>query len=272
VKALSIAHWREYAIEALLIGLFMVSASTFGVLLEHLGSPIRMQISDPFVRRALMGAAMGMTLIALVYSPLGGRSGAHMSPAVTLTFYRLGKVAGADAIAYVIAQFAGAVAGLQLAVLLLGTPLASPSVHYVATVPGPWGNAAAVVAEIVIGALQMTVVLTLSNHPAWSRWTGVAAGVCVALYIAFESPISGMSLNPARSLASAIPAHETGSLWIYFTAPVAGMLIAAESYVRRAGAARVFCAKLHHPDDVPCPFHCRHGELQSRSPHVEHAF
>src|SRR5690242_13308176 len=87
-------HWREALMEALGLCLFMVSAGVFGTLLEYPGSPIHRAISDPFARRALMGLAMGLTAIGLVYSPWGRRSGAHLNPAFTWTFFRLGRVRG----------------------------------------------------------------------------------------------------------------------------------------------------------------------------------
>jgi aquaporin Z len=87
------------------------------------------------------------------------------------------------------------------------------------------------------------------------EWTGVCAGVLVAVYIALEAPISGMSMNPARSLASALPAGELGPLWIYLVAPPLGMLAAAVPMRRRAARA---CAKLRHAPDVPCIF-CGQG-------------
>src|SRR5438034_6916230 len=81
-------HWPEYFCEAAELGLFMVSASLFTMLLWHPSSPVLNLIPDPFVRRMLTGIAMGGTAIALVFSPLGKRSGAHFNPAVTLTFWR----------------------------------------------------------------------------------------------------------------------------------------------------------------------------------------
>src|SRR5262249_46732745 len=75
----------EYAIEALLLGLFMVSAGVVTTALEAPGSPLVAALPDAFARRALVGLGMGLTSVALVYSPLGGRSGAHMNPAVTLS-------------------------------------------------------------------------------------------------------------------------------------------------------------------------------------------
>ena len=100
-------HWPEYLMEAALLGGFMLSACMFATLLEHPRSRGRRAISSAFVRRALMGAAMGLTAVALIYSPWGQQSGAHMNPATTLTFFRLGKTAGWDAAFYIAAQFVG---------------------------------------------------------------------------------------------------------------------------------------------------------------------
>jgi aquaporin Z len=246
-------HWVEYGIEAALLGLFMVSASCFAVLLEHPASPVRAVVADAWVRRALMGLAMGGTAIAMIYSPWGQRSGAHFNPAVTLTFFRLGKIAPVDAAAYVVAQFAGGVLGIGLASVALGALVADPSVHFVATLPGARGVVVAFIAEVVITALLMTVVLTVSNRPRIARYTGLCAGACVALFITFEAPLSGMSMNPARTLASALAAQDWRALWIYFVAPPLGMGLAASLYTRRA-AARVACAKLHHDNPRRCIF------------------
>src|SRR5678815_2582646 len=85
-------HWPEYAIEGSGIGLFMISACSFGVLLFHPDSQVVRVIQNPVLLRVLMGLAMGTTAVALIYSPLGKRSGAHMNPSTTLTFLRLGKI------------------------------------------------------------------------------------------------------------------------------------------------------------------------------------
>jgi aquaporin Z len=78
----------------------------------------------------------------------------------------------------------------------------------------------------------------------------------VATYIAVEAPLSGMSMNPARSFASALPAHLWTDFLVYFTAPLLGMLFAAECYVRFPGTRRVLCAKLHHHNNARCIFRC----------------
>jgi aquaporin Z len=254
-------HWPEYLAEAVGLGLFMVAASGFASLIEHPASPLRRAVDEPLARRALMGLAMGATAMALIYSPLGARSGAHLNPATTLAFWRLGKLHRGDAAGYMAAQVAGALAGMLLAVVLFSRYLGAPEVRYVATVPGPWGAAAAFAAEVAIAFVLLTVVLHVSNHPERSRYTGVAAGALVALYITFETPVSGMSLNPARSLAPALLADELSSYWIYLIAPPAGMLAAAFVYVHTRGPGAVYCAKLHHSRRARCIFNCRFDHI-----------
>jgi aquaporin Z len=78
----------------------------------------------------------------------------------------------------------------------------------------------------------------------------------IAAYYTFEWPVSGMSMNPARTLASAAGARSFESLWIYFTAPLLGMMLAAEIHLRLRGGALVRCAKLHHQNDQRCIFRC----------------
>lgn len=246
-------HWPEYGMEAAALGLFMVSACLFGILLEHPESPVRQAISSDFLRRVLMGLAMGSTAVAIIYSPWGKQSGAHMNPAVSLTFLRLGKIPGWDALFYIAAQFVGGVLGVLLVSLPLMQVLAHPKVNYVATVPGE-SVAAAFAAEILITFILMSVVLYASNHERFSRFTGLFAGTLVASYITFEAPISGMSMNPARTFGSAFSARVFDGLWIYFTAPVAGMLLAAELYLWRRGRGAVGCCKLQHNTIRRCIF------------------
>jgi len=249
-------HWPEYLMEAAELGIFMVSACAFGVLLEHPGSPANQALPDPSLRRVLMGMAMGLTAAGIVYSPFGKRSGAHFNPSVTLTFWRLGKVAGADAVFYVVAQFIGAVAGVMLATTILQNAPAHPSVNYVTTLPGERGVAVAFIAEAVITFILMTVVLNVSNRMNIARYTGLFAGALVATYISVEAPFSGMSMNPARTFGSACIGRIWNSLWVYFTAPPLGMLLAAEVYLRLKGAGNVLCAKLHHHNHKRCIFKC----------------
>jgi aquaporin Z len=251
-------HWPEYLMEAAELGLFMISACLFGVLLEHPTSPLRQMILNDDVRRLMMGIAMGLTAVGIIYSPLGKRSGGHFNPAVTLTFYRLGKIDRHDAAFYAVAQFAGAVAGVLLAATVVQT-VADPEVNYVATVPGPAGVAVAFGAEALISFVLMATILTVSNSARIAHLTPVFAGFLVATCITLEGPISGMSMNPARTFGSALPANVWTALWIYFIAPPLGMLLAAELFTRRKGVHAALCAKLHHNNHYRCIFRCNYG-------------
>lgn len=247
-------HWREYLMEVAGLGLFMVSAASMTSLLEHPASPARALLPDPTMRRAAMGVAMGLTAAALIYSPWGRRSGAHNNPAVTLTFFRLGKISGRDALGYVAAQFIGGAVGIAIASLALRPWIGHPAVNYVATVPGPSGSAAAFAAEVLISFLMMLAVLTTSNTRV-ARYTGVVAAVLIACFITVEAPVSGMSMNPARTLGPDLVGDIFHGVWIYFLAPPLGMLAAAELVGRTRHRPSIRCAKLYH-DSGHCIFGC----------------
>ena len=242
--------------EAAELGLFMFSACAFTVLLFHPSSPIAQTIHDGVLRRLLMGTAMGATAIAIIFSPLGQRSGAHFNPSVTWTFFRLGKIEASDAAFYTLFQFAGGIAGVMLASLAFRNLMAHQSVNYAVTLPGAHGPLVALFAEIVISFILMSVVLTVSNTKRLARWTGMFAGALVATYITIESPISGTSMNPARTFGSAVGAQVWMFLWIYFVAPPVGMLLAAEVHQRLKPGRAVACAKLHHHNNHRCIFRC----------------
>ncbi len=250
------SHWPEYLIEAAGLGVFMISACIFTVLLYHPSSGTGQIVANDTARRVLMGLAMGSTAVAIIFSPLGKRSGAHINPAVTLTYFRLGKIGACDAAFYTLFQFIGGITGVLVASLVFGNLVAHQSVNYAATVPGPNGPLPAFLAELLISFILMFVILTVSNTVRLGRWTGLFAGALIAVYIAVESPISGMSMNPARTLGSAASAQLWTALWIYFTAPPIGMLLAAETYKRLKSDRGVVCAKLHHYNGTRCIFRC----------------
>jgi len=111
--------------------------------------------------------------------------------------------------------------------------------------------AVAFASELGISGALMLMVLTLGRSARLARYTGLFVGLLLFLYITFEAPLSGMSMNPARTLASALPVRAWTGLWVYFTAPVAGMLLAAEVHLR-LGRPGPGCAKLVHRH--PCIF------------------
>jgi aquaporin Z len=261
-------HWPEYFIEAACLGVFMISAGLFTALLEYPNSPFRHAISNDSVRLALNGLAMGLTAIGIIYSPWGARSGAHMNPAVTWTFFRLGKVKSWDALFYPIFQTLGGIAGVLLVKFTLGHVFTEAPVSYVITVPGKAGVAAALLAEMAIACGMMLMVLFMTNTPKLARFTGLFGGTLVFLYITFEARLSGMSINPARTVASALPSGVWTAAWIYFVAPIGGMLLAVELYQALRKGARVACAKWNHDMRHRCIF-CGHTGVQRQERSVE---
>jgi aquaporin Z len=237
----------------------MVSACVFSVVLFHpksIAADWNLQL-----RFVLIGLAMGLTAIAIFLSPFGKLSGAHINPAVTLTFWRLGKIKTPDAIFYALFQFIGASLGVWLSWLIFGDWLANEGVNFAVTVPNNSGWTVSFLAEFIISFGMMTMVLIVSNHARFSRFTPYFAGFLVATYISLEAPVSGMSMNPARTFGSAIVADVWKDWWIYFVAPPLAMLLAAEIYVRVKGLKNVFCAKFYHYGAARCIFNCRFDEL-----------
>jgi aquaporin Z len=257
-------HLPEYFIEAALLGLFMVAAGTFTVLFEYPHSPLHRAIANSDLRRFLIGIVMGTTAISLIYSPWGQRSGAHMNPAVTLTFYRLGKVKFQDALFYILFQCLGGLAGVYVVALMFDRAFTQPPISYIVTVPGALGWSGALVGEAAIAFIMMMMVLLTSNHPRLNRYTGLFSGCLVMLYVTFEAPLSGFGMNPARSFASALLANIWTAFWLYPIVPPIGMLSAAGLYTYLFGHRAVKCAKLQHDRHSHCIFRCsyeRDGQL-----------
>ncbi len=258
-------HWDHYAIEAAGTAMLLFTAGIGTVALQYHLSPLRQTVPVAIERRFLMGVLMGSAIAVLVYSRFGARSGAHFNPAVTFSFFRLGKIPGHDALAYIIAQFLGALAGVAVVAAFLRPVLGDSDVRWYATTPGSYGPIAAFAAEFAISFVLFSTVLLVSNSPRFSKYTGLAVGTLVLGYITFEAPLSGMSMNPARSAATAAAGSIYESLWIYFLAPLAGMLTASEAYLRLPGRRVVHCAKINHdsPDAFPCIFYCDYAQLRN---------
>jgi aquaporin Z len=247
-------NWKVYAMEAVCLGLFMLSASFFAIILEFPGSIVHKAIPDDFTRLCIMGVAMGTTATLLIYSPMGRLSGAHMNPAVSFVFFRLGKMKGTDALYYCVFQTVGGIFAVSMIASVFSDMFADDHVNYVVTSPGKYGVLLAFIFEVLMSFAMMTMVLTTSNHPRVSPYTGIIAGIFVACFVILSAPVSGFSINPARTIASAIPAMQFRSFWIYMTAPLIGMFSAAELY--KAFDGKTVCAKIDHKDSYLCIFNC----------------
>ena len=241
--------------EAAEVGLYLFLTCVFASLLLYPASPVRHFIGSTLELRALMGLAVGGTVVAIVMSPWGKQSGGHFNPALTLAFYRLGKMRLPDALIYVVAQFSGAIGGVCVARYLL--PVGRPAIRYAITAPGVRGNAVAFISELAMSFVLMSTILVSSNRESLTHYTPYLVGLLYAIFITLEAPLSGMSMNPARSFGPALHVSYWHAIWLYFSAPTLGMLIAGEVFLRARGGVYPFCAKLHHANNKRCIF--RHG-------------
>jgi len=229
LKASFKKNWRYYLQEALGLAIFMFSACFFSGLFFGKNGFLVSGLTAAF-RQSLLGLLMGLTALYIFYSPLTSPSGSHINPAVTLAFFRLGKIGRWDALFYMIFQFAGGTLAVYMMAVWMGDNLTAAPLHYVVTVPGKYGRPAAAVAELIIAFVMMGMVLFTTDSPVLKKYTRIFAGVLVCINVIVVGPVSGFGMNPARSFASALPAHIWTAFWIYLCMPLTGMLGAAELY------------------------------------------
>jgi aquaporin NIP len=172
-----------------------------------------------------IAVAFGLAIMVMIYAT-GHVSGAHVNPAVTLAFVASRHFPAREVFAYVPAQLAGAIVGAAvLRATWSGTPAALG-----ATVPTV-GPAAAFAYELVLTAFLMFVIMAVATDTrAVGAAAAIAIGGTVALDAVFAGPVTGASMNPARSLGPALVADEWTDLWIYLTAPFVGALVGAVAY------------------------------------------
>jgi aquaporin Z len=259
-------HLPEYLSEFLGTAIMMTVGIGAIALMWGNGSPMRAVEMPVGLRRLLTGIlfAGGGTLVVL--SPLGQCSGGHLNPAVTWAFWWKGKVKPADAILYSVAQCLGALAGVGVFALIGGT--FAKSVQLGLTVPGEgYSPVVAFVAEALITFLLMFLILYCVGNSRIAARTPYFAGALVALLVFLEAPISGTSLNPARSFAPAFWTQLFQFQWIYWIAPVLGALAAVPSVgflfpEKDEGG----CVKLFHTEHYRCIFpNCGYTRVASGS-------
>ena len=246
-------HFPEYFCEFIGTAIMMTIGIGAVALMWGQGSPMPEMIPSTRLRLFVTGFlfAGGATLV--VYSRLGQRSGAHVNPAVTLAFWRLGKIESRDAVAYVVAQFLGAIVGV-LPVAWVASE-AARSIKMGATFPGEGIRPiVAFGAEMAMTFALVLLIFVCVNRPRIAPRTGLYAGSLVMLLVGLEAPISGTSLNPARSLGPAFLGATFEHQWIYLLAPPLGALLAVEVFRRIVTGRQPLCGKLYHTERYPCIF------------------
>lgn len=269
-------HWPEYGAE-LLGTAFLVFAGLSAVVLDFgAGSPIAPLIPSHSLRLLLTGLLFAGSGSLVAISPLGKLSGAHINPAVSLAFWLHGKLPTLDLVGYVLGQLAGGALGAALLAAVWGARAAS--VRDGMTLPGPtyplW---VAFVAEVALTGLLVLAIFLFVSDSRLMRWTPLMTWLLVATMVWQEAPISGTSLNPARSLGPALVAAYWAHQWLYVVAPPLGAALAVGAFrligVARADGRDVLTGKLFHTahyrsvfTHVRAPALPHNGRLRSRTP------
>lgn len=191
---------------------------TFALVLAGTGAIVVNEVSGGAITHVGIALTFGLIVVAMAYA-IGPVSGAHMNPAVTLALTAHGSFPVKSLGFHITAQVLGACAasGLLLAMFPASSDLG-------ATIPRAGFVTASFILEFITTMLLVIVILGVSSSSA-HMLTGLAAGATVGLEALFAGPISGASMNPARSLAPALISGHTEYLWIYLTSPWAGALV-----------------------------------------------
>jgi len=252
-----ISHWREYFSE--FIGTALLLFIGIGAITLNLSSHsfVPHLIPNQNIRLLMTGLmfAGGATLV--VYSPLGQRSGGHINPVVTLSYWILNKIKAKDALVYFGMQFSGAVLGAFFAALLFGE--AAQSVRLGMTLPGEGvGIFHVFICEVIIAALLIATIFFFTSFKHLAPFTGGAVGLLVAAEVFFTAPISGTGLNPARSFGPAFVLQNFQHYWIYLFAPILASLLISVLYKQLI--YKPICGKLYHTFGKGCIFNCGYGK------------
>lgn len=221
----------RYLMEALGLGIFMISIAVFGTLLLSPGLPFIHLVPSLTARIFLLSIFMAATAFFITTSPLTSPSGAHINPAVTISFLRLRRISTKDAFFYMLFQLVGATVSVYLMAGLLKNKFTKPPISYAVTLPGKWGMATAFFTELIISAGLMLLILFGNDNSKLKEKLPFYIALLICFYVNTTVQISGFSMNPARSFASAFPSAIWEYYWIYLSAPVAGMLLATEYYI-----------------------------------------
>jgi len=193
---------------------------TYGLVFCGTGAIIINDITGGAVTHAGIAATFGLIVMAMIYA-FGDISGAHINPAVTLAFWFARRFPGDEVLPYIISQVLGAISASIVVYLLF---FEHPTLG--ATVP----SGTSVQSFVLETLLAFILMLTIINVATGSKEKGIIAGMAIGSVVAFEAlfagPISGASMNPARSIGPALVSGNLGGLWIYIIAPILGAFFA----------------------------------------------
>jgi aquaporin Z len=241
-KQISPIPWQTFLSELVGTGLLVLVGLTIVIFMFGTGSPGVRMIPSEGLRRLITGFLFGTTGALIALSPVGKESGAHINPVVTFGFWMMRKLETRAAFGYVLAQLVGATIG-SLPLLLWGSM--GRSVAFGATLPGEGYTPEAVLMGEVITTFGLIAGLCIFlGFRSLRPFTPALFPFLYAFMVYVESPVSGTSTNPARSLGPAVISGQWQGWWIYWVGPLIGVLIgiAAFSFL----AKRIEVAKLYH--------------------------
>ena len=193
---------------------------TFALVFCGPGAVIMNDNSGGVITHVGIAITFGLIVMAMIYA-IGEQSGAHINPAVTLAFWASGSFKRKDVIPYISAQLLGALFASALLYFLF--PYHSSQG---ATIPLN-SSGQAFVLEVILSFILMFVIIKVSTgSKEVGTMAGIAIGGVVGLEAMFAGPITGASMNPARSIAPALFSGDIQHLWLYISAPIIGMLLA----------------------------------------------
>jgi aquaporin Z len=192
-------------------------------------------IPDQGLRRAITGFLFGTTGCLITLSPVGKISGAHINPAVSFGFWLCGKMTNSAFAGFVIAQLLGAVVG-SIPLLLWGQQ--GNSINYGNTVPGQDGIVPAFIGEMLTTACLIILLYFFVGNKRLRAYTPYTIPLLYSFMVWAESPLSGCSTNPARSLGPAVISGVYNGSWLYLIAPICGVLLVL-------GLVKLFSIKWH---------------------------
>jgi aquaporin Z len=236
--------WRPFSSELIGTALLVLVGLSLVIVMFGTGSPMARLIPSEGLRRLITGFLFGTTGAAIALSAVGKESGAHINPVVTMAFWLFRKLNSRMAMIYVSAQLVGATIG-SLPLLVWGSM--GRSVAFGATLPGAgWSIPAVLLGEVVT---TFTMVSLLTIFIGFRRIRPFTPGIFPILYaimVYLESPISGTSTNPARSLGPAIVSGQWQGWWIFWAGPIIGAFLA--TLACSILAKRITVAKLYYFD------------------------
>src|SRR5215831_5330257 len=228
--------WRLFLSELLLGGLSLV------IFIFGAGSPMERIVPSVVLRQIFTGFLFGCLGATIAVSPVGKESGAHINPAVTLGFWLMQKLDARTALGYILAQLIGACVGC-LPLLAWGSM--GRSVAFGATIPGEnYTIETVLMGEAVTTFALVAGLCVFIGFRHLRPFTPAMIPFLYAVMVPLEAPISGTSINPARTFGPALISGQWDGWWIYWLGPILGMLIAV--LVCGSLARRIEVAKLYH--------------------------